>query len=1501
MADDRLSIPILVCGELMFCVVRVRLNPALSAILMAAAALASSHLKADEISEIPKDRDAMGQSAQLPTDRNIDLLFEAAKSHLDRRDYPAGIQLLQRVLATSEVCFVGDALSGVHRNAILAANRLLAQFPRDELKRWEERNGAAIRDRIQQAASTGDAVLLAEISQRFEFTLAGRQGLRSSAALYFDRGEFREAAELNRRLAENPQTDETLRSAAIANMLVAWLRCGETRRARAWIGAHRDTFDSAMLSAFGRDTRLTDWLHDHVPQAQSIETDSRAVIADAPFAHLPVSQPAWKHSLFQSRELDEFLSKSLAQWRSQGIPLIGSHEPLVVGSVAVVRGPGELTAFDLPTGNVLWKSAVGALATRINDNPKLLENDRISRIYADAICERLLVDRVQGRLSSDGRHIFGVVETTTPEETEVMNRFGGRRRTRSIPLASNRLLAWNLANGDELWSIDSTSEDSSGETADDASIFFHGPGVTDGNSLLVVGNVDTELRLLSIHRENGRLEWSVPLADVPRMPVADRRHQRLGCPVVVAGGTAVCCISAGAIVAVDLSARVPRWAHRYHRNDAPQVRQVGPGRWTPDLRIHWWDGWQTDFAKEAGGIVVVATGESDEIRAMALDDGTTLWTRPRGAGMFVAEHAGGRVVVAEQDGVVGLEATTGKPIWRIPCRSPAGTGVCVNESMFLPLSDRRVLSIGLKDGRAETNAIPCVEELGSLVACNDGFLSQSTDQVIRMSSRAAGDVEVAELLLHAPNDAELLLRAAAQHREAGRYEASRAILEPLHAKSPAEGVRRSLLATLTSQLRSDPDSLPEASQSIASLELLPHERFDWLLALARAHRARSEFAEAFAQYVEAFIQQAETAVDVAQVVPHEPGPARHARVDRYLQGEMADLLSDAGEEHSTALRTAFEKCLAKSGTRSDPRVAEAIAELADSLGLNAAPFGEMNGTRAPGTNLLESQLRWMRLAGRGDPTPRAAAMLQLAELFESRGYSSDAAAVYRQAFTQFSSTPIANGRTVADKIAQLKPETQVARELRDGRPDVWGAEEILFDEGDPLESSEEFLPIPVSAQPGQLFDRISVYLGTGGRVLRFQGDEFRAPWQVSLPETRSPFRVALPLCRGWSSGQLLVIRLGTELFGISVLDERGEPHAKILWNIETLSDFANHWSSTDLRFEPAPAGFGPDRYSVHDQFGWQIGQVAAVCAGYVAYCDQGRIYAVDTFSGSRLWDVSQRNRHAVVTGDEAFLYSYMPATGQIDVLRTDDGKLLSTHRLDGTSTIGLAVRDSHALFFRNQRTPPSLEQIALRSGNVEWMQPLQSGDVPFRMDDDRIGIVSKAGRLQILSLRDGRQIAEAKVNRPEKLAAVVSSFDERRLYVVLSGPLPALAGQRWSDLFDFRNPSVDGTLLSFDRRSGELQWTLELSNAAFQLDQPSEAPFLVLNYRRVPPSMQEKDRPVPNIVTRLIDKRTGREILRDEQPKGSGYGYRATLDVRPDDRAIDVKLRNKTVTIQYPR
>ena len=413
----------------------------------------------------------------------------------------------------------------------------------------------------------------------------------------------------------------------------------------------------------------------------------------------------------------------------------------------------------------------------------------------------------------------------------------------------------------------------------------------------------------------------------------------------------------------------------------------------------------------------------------------------------------------------------------------------------------------------------------------------------------------------------------------------------------------------------------------------------------------------------------------------------------------------------------------------------------------------------------------------------------------------------------------------------------------------------------------------------------------GGKRLRFHGGEQRAAWDLALPESRSMFRTANPLHRGWAWGHLLVLRVGSELFGVAPFNEQGDPKASVVWRGNMYGARTTKWNQLGVRIVPSPAGFGLDEVALVDRFGRELGQVGPVQPGYLCYRDQARLVAIDTATGVRLWERHGVPPGVVVAGGAEQLILAKAGSDQIDVLRALDGRLVRTSPAPiGVETV-LRWYGTRGLSLADQR----LRLIDFAEGRTMWERPVEPKSLPFAFDETRCGLVEADGTFHLIRLADGTTLNAVKTDSPMSLDRVFSTLDERHCYIALGGPFKRPDHQRvQQDRGGFRSPPVSGRLLAVSRETGRVPWNMPLEDAALPHEQPRETPFLVIHHWRADKAPNGAETQV--CVQRLWDKRTGAELHHSTRAGELGW---YVIDPNVDQRRIELRDAQQTVRVKW--
>ncbi|MBC7818541.1 MAG: hypothetical protein IAG10_16765, partial [Planctomycetaceae bacterium] len=622
---------------------------------------------------------------------------------------------------------------------------------------------------------------------------------------------------------------------------------------------------------------------------------------------------------------------------------------------------------------------------------------------------------------------------------------------------------------------------------------------------------------------------------------------------------------------------------------------------------------------------------------------------------------------------------------------------------------------------------------------------------------------------------------------------------------------------------------------------------------------------------------------------------RTVRLDRWAQGVILDLFAKA----DAATRQKMDAVLIERRQRAiDSPDAFALQTLADKLA--CLPLGrelrmQLSGRSGSGIGYLPTSLALRAIAQGNDRSAAAQAWYRLALLHDFRSEPLDAADCYRELRDRFADVKLSDGHSSAEWLAEVMPDSPIGRALSEGPRDPWP--DRLPKVTPQEEPHDDIYCYPVQIQTRDpIWRRVTVAVERQGRKVRFQGAGQRGFWDVPLTKSNSPFRHSWDMHRGWGLGPLLVLQVGDDLFGIQPLDERGETNAKVLWtaSVGPYDEIGAH------QFLPGRLGVRPDDSLLLDRYEQPVIDVVHASPGLLCYRTRNRLIALDPATGSRLWMRHHLPPLVSITGDGEHIVLRLIATREIEVRRGFDGQLLSRRDDAADPNSVLMELGTRRLLFDAEKLDDTSSAMRLRdqdlvSGKTRWERTLPPRSVPLAVDESRFGIVEPTGTLRFLSLADGQESTKLDVPLPKSLATAHVFGDDLRLFVILAGPVTE---QSWlatqQDRGSFRKPLVNGWLHAFDRRSLRLLWTIPTKNLPLAIDQPSDAPFLLLTYKR--PSDDSTDGQSPDGVLHLIDKRTGKEVLYEV---GNQQNVYLALEPDPLQQRIDLLTPKRRIRLDY--
>jgi len=678
--------------------------------------------------------------------------LSAARKAIERARYAEAVRALDALLGTEEADgFAGAAAQrGLHRPVRAKAAALLASLPAEALEHYETWVGSRARQLLREAAARRDRAALARIAGEYPGATAGGEAALLLGCDALDRGRPREALAWLGRLERVPaiaRRFEPQRSLALA---VAWLSLGRSDRAARVLGdlasagsQVRFRIGDEEFSCSDDPERALAWLAHSlapVPAAETAKIEGWPVFRGDASRNAPsawqggIGPLLWRVDALENRELAEAFRSTESHSRAAQHTLLPSAHPLVVGSLVLSRTPERLVAIDLQSGRRIWEPPWDS-----DPQPAEPQHAHLRRLLGAnreaRVLQRSFLDAPYGQLASDGCRVYFIdgLSSTWPNRMSVMVALGGGRgrRASGAPKPHNRLVALVLKQeGKMAWSVGAASGEDEPKLA---GAFFLGPPLPHHETLYVLAEVDGEITLCALEAATGRLLWSGVVA-VPQQSVLDDPERRLaGATPSMADGVLICPTSAGAVVAVEPATRSLLWGYEYpaaHGGDRTRrIQRLGVAALRAGVAVGQ-PGSCDSSATLAGGHVVLAPVESDELLCLDLSTGELVWKRELDDLLYVGCVYGTTVLTVGAAGLSAWNLATGKPTWReLAVALPgdaraAGRGVRSGRFYYLPTTAPEVLEIDLADGRI-VERLKTAAPLGNLVALPGLLISQS--------------------------------------------------------------------------------------------------------------------------------------------------------------------------------------------------------------------------------------------------------------------------------------------------------------------------------------------------------------------------------------------------------------------------------------------------------------------------------------------------------------------------------------------------------------------------------------------------------------------------------------------------------------------------------------------------------------------------------------------------------------------------------------------------------
>jgi len=1448
-------------------------------------------------------------------DGMVERRLKRAQELLAEKQYADAVRHLQVVLDHPEDFFVvsGDSAP---RGIKAEAQRLLGSMPEEARRSYELQFGAEARQLLQEATQSGDVEQLAEVVRRYFHTQAGYEATERLGTHHLHRGSPLAAALIFERLRQIPAAASSREPMLSLKTAFCWMQAEMPERAAAVL-AELETSET-RISLGGRDIPLFSnpregaaWLaknfanlptevlqtEEHWLLFRGNATRSTPSVGGAPFLKSLWEAPTTSWAVpddedpLQDRvenvtlELDRLRDA----YRDGGAPLLPAMHPLVVGNVVLVRTFNNLRAYDLTTGDELWRSIEADRALtellRNSDGRNASRNAREQWLTA-LLRQRAWEDATFGTLSSDGTYVFCIEELGL--EALSGNPFSPNSVSPLAPQKHNRLTAYEIRTGKLKWEVGGPRGDFA---LDLSGNFFLGPPLPVGGQLYCLAETGNEIRLLVVNPRNGELQWSQTLAQVDLDVLQDPHRRVSGLSPSAADGVLVCPTGTGGIVGVDLTTRQLLWSYAYKEpfsSDPRTLRQRRLGlarlQQNPAAQLPETNRWLDGVPMIHGQRVIITPIDSMELHCLSLVDGSLLWKRPRGQGLYVGGVYDDKVIIVGQRQMEAVRIADGISAWpqATPIPAPSGRGFLTENLYHVPLSTAEVATIELQTGRILTRMPSRNEREPGNFVCSQGIvLAQDSTSVSAFRQLSTLEAEVNLALAKDPDDPQALAMRGEIRLNQGKIDLAYADLRRSLELNGTRETRALLFESLLEGLRTDFATYSRSSEEIERLIDTPEQRGTYLRVLAGGLQKAGNRTREF----EVYLRLAGSDVGASGLERVDAVLTVHR--DRWLAAQLTRLYGEAGEEDRQWMDKGIQERLSAAIDSKDPAILRTfITHFRAHPLANLARQELVNLLLPRGLELeLEGYLR--ELEQSPDPEIAGPALAQLASLLIEAGRPADAAYAFPLLAEKYAETVCLDGETGKQLAEKWAGDPKIATSLVGAKD--WPTETVEVTRKDGTRANNFKFLVQITGNRGPFYADLVVSMDQRQKAVFGLDGAGNEAWRISLEGSGGYFNPYGTQCR--VHNHLVMLSLGTHLYAVDTLGTEKDRSARVLWKQDLVDVFPNGMQNPGINLRQVMLPGGGLKFIATDHNGQPLGMLGAVNSDMVVLQRGRQLLALDPISGEVLWQ-----RHDVAPGSEVFgdrelLFVVPQGEANALVLRSLDGHELGKRVLPPESARS-ATFDRYSLLWQTIDGKQRLSLRDLWDEKSVWEKEFPADSRVAMIEDDEVAVLEPGGRFLLLRVADGSGVIDEQLKLPAKpnQIRVVRSADH---YVLFSGQIMPNNFQNQVYAFGYNNPVIDGMAHGFDRATGRKLWSQTIERQGLDMGQARNLPVLIFASR------VQQQIPLPNgqisfkwdYQLHCLDKRTGKIVLEDRAP-GAMNTLDVTVDAAQKRLSINVPAQN---------
>ncbi len=1151
-------------------------------------------------------------------------------------------------------------------------------------------------------------------------------------------------------------------------------------------------------------------------------------------------------------------------------------EPIVANGRAVFRTLNRIRSVDLKTGTLRWESflADSAFAEQFdlqradrsvnvpqetNDITSPLNSRQSAVVYAKS-----RLDRTSGTLSTDGNILFALEEGGVTAKATAYRQPGVRQ---SSPQSWNRLCGIDLDNGILRWQLGGPE----GEHELPASgMFFLGVPTIVDDSIYVLGEQSGAIQLLCLEPLTGKIKWTQPVGTATAAITQEGLRRIGGISPRVAEGLIICPTISGLVVAFDPELQRLAWTSNYRT--AMTARPIPRGMFRGPARVNTYhvdslDRWRHDASFVTAGQIVMSPLDSQELICVDAVSGSTVWSQPRGQGLFVGAAFGNQVIVVDDSAVRSLNLKDGSLNWAVQLnqRVPTGRGLRIGPLFHLPVAtvsvtdstnhevsddpasdlsiehNGRLVTIDLRTGRllAESRTSDG-QPLGNLVAHEGQLLSQRFDSVVAMESLAVVEASLAKQLELKPGDSSVLESRARIRLHEGRLEEGLSDLQSAVKDRKARTALDLLVEQSLEQLRHGQELVDETRQVLADANLRAVQR-------NALDAVRAERLLAAGKHIAAFdLLLASPSVDAETnepfIVYADPlAISSNAWIAAQLQAAYEQASSRRpGLGHVASLDERIRKRLEQAKAQSGPKALREWLTLFSWHKLFAETAIALTERLDAKNDALEFDSLLTRLSLHSDTAVAAAARERLAK---------------------------PNFAVVWPKNAPLV--TTASHNLSADR-------RVLIDVSGNRSAAIRGFEFELS------LNGITALSPSGNPVWTLKEEQLGSDPLLTTSRHNSS--------RVFSNGHLLAMLTGTEF---SVFDIRGSTPRR-LW----LKRFISRDAEGFLQMRQTHPLGNPILVSGSTP----VGSVDFLTSHSLVYRTGSTLRVADALSGKTIWTRDNIRPDAIVVGDEFALSVVHVRSAHCQLFDIRTGRLISEH-FDIPLSGLLTTFGTDLIVRQNRGATHTISRVDMYSGKPTWEFDFPNNGSIRPSRERRLVEFHPDGKIFVREQSTGEVIIETQVEK-QVVPGRFFLHETPTEYVLFSATpqrtFQTRIGALTQQLQGASQNKVEGPAYGIDRRTGKLLWSVDIEPQYFAAKQPSQLPFVVLACRSNSDRVNgQLSRPAPKYPMRVLDTRTGQTVFAtDGETNGENViRYISTGDA--DEKQASITFGKAVIHFDY--